>query len=221
MARFEARLDEGAEQGIGRAPVRHMQRPVAAMERVAAVLVRFGALEIGQHVGERPAFATHLPPAIVIARVAADIDHAVDGRRAAPAAAARPIEPAPVQMLLAFGVEIPIVRIAFAEQRRNAGRHVDHERLVAPARLDQQHLDGGIGRQPVRQHAPRAPRAHDDVIECFHGCVLRGQRAQSIPARDRTQGRGPFLNKFNRLRKPPPDFAAARRRPGCAASQCR
>src|SRR5258708_16887720 len=61
---FAAGLDEGAEEGIARTAVGHAQRPVAAVKIAAAILVVLGALEVGEHVGERPAGETQLTPAI-------------------------------------------------------------------------------------------------------------------------------------------------------------
>src|SRR5579862_1087789 len=141
------------------------------MEGIAAVLVRLGAPEIGQHVGERPAVAAHLPPAVIVTRVAADIDHSVDRGRAAPAASARPVEAAVVQVKLALGLVVPVVGIGLAEQGGDARGHMDHRRSVAPAGLDQQHLVVRIGGEAVGEHAARAPRADDDVVEGLHGCI--------------------------------------------------
>jgi len=51
--------------------------PVAA-QRVFAPVEALRAFEIGQHVGIAPAGAAHLCPAVVVARIAAHIQHAVD-----------------------------------------------------------------------------------------------------------------------------------------------
>src|SRR5262249_8262086 len=49
-------------------------------------------LEVGQHLVERPALAAQLRPAIVIGRIAADPQHAIDGTRPAEHATARPVD---------------------------------------------------------------------------------------------------------------------------------
>src|SRR6476659_5943067 len=52
---FRPGLNEGAKKRIGRAPVGDAQRSFAAVKIVAAIFVMLGTLEVGQHVGERPA----------------------------------------------------------------------------------------------------------------------------------------------------------------------
>ena len=61
-----------------------------------------------------------------------------------------------------------MLRALLAEQLRNACGHVDHQRVVAAARFDQQHFDRGIGAQPVSEHAAGASGTDDDVVIGFH-----------------------------------------------------
>jgi len=89
------------------------------------------------------------------------------------------------QMLLAFGVVIPIVLVGFAEQLGQARRHMDHHGFVAPAGLDQQNFDAWIGRKAVGQHAARTACTDDDVIIGFHGLVP-GPGVSSGPSLDQS-----------------------------------
>ena len=68
--------------------VGHGKDAVAATEFVGAALEAFHALEDGQHVLEAPAAIAELRPVIVVLRLAADVDHAVDRAGAAQHAAA-------------------------------------------------------------------------------------------------------------------------------------
>lgn len=175
-----ARLDQRLEHRMARLGVADLQRPIGAVEVVAAVLVRLRPLEIGQHVAEAPAFQAQLAPLVIVARMPADIDHAVHRRRSAQHLAARPVHAPVAQLRLAFGLVVPVEFGALRQQRADAGRHVDHQRLVARPGLQKQNLVLRIGRQPVRQNAARRARADDDVVESLgyrfrHGvaCVSR------------------------------------------------
>ncbi len=141
---------------------------------------------------------------IVVARLAAHVDHAVDRRAAAEHAAARVIEGAAIQPGLGLGLEAPIgarivLRIEIAD------RHMDPDVIVAAAGLEQQHADVGIGRQPVGEHAPGAAGADDDIVECAE-----------MPApelRDRHAPSGTNIRAFEAAAQP---RRARRSRPGCA-----
>ncbi|GAC1612062.1 MAG: hypothetical protein NVS3B27_00160 [Novosphingobium sp.] len=81
VPRLPPRLDTGAvERMIGTFAPCHRQRPAGAVKGIGPVDEVFRAFEIGQRFGIGPAVQTHLPPLVVIARVPADIDHAVDRR---------------------------------------------------------------------------------------------------------------------------------------------
>ena len=87
-----SRLDAGVNEGIGQRrsldPGRgDRQRTVSAVIRVATFFMGLGALEIGQQLGIGPAAEPLLGPIVVVAGVAADIHHAVDGGGAADDAA--------------------------------------------------------------------------------------------------------------------------------------
>src|ERR1700731_1718164 len=97
------------------------------MKVVSTVLVALRPSEVGQGVCKRPALATKLAPPVIVAGVAANVDHAMDRGGAAPGAASWPIEFAIVEVMLALRFVVPVERIGFSEQGRNPGRHVDHQ----------------------------------------------------------------------------------------------
>src|SRR5262249_7661880 len=68
-------------------------RSAAAMQRACAARIAFGASEIGQHVPPAPAIATQSLPAVIVLRLAANVDHRVDEARAADAATTRLVAP--------------------------------------------------------------------------------------------------------------------------------
>ena len=170
-------LDEGVEQGIVLVGGMDPERAVVAVIGVAALLAMLGAPEVGQDLLVRPAFAIFLEgPAVVVERMAADIDHGVERRRAAQHAPARPIHDALVHVGLRLGVVVPVVPVVH-QVVHERGRHVDFPvppRIARPG-FQQAHLVGRILTEAIGEHAPGGPAADDqvviDAVE-FHRCTL-------------------------------------------------
>ena len=102
-------------------------------------------------------------PLVVVLRLAAHVDHAVDRGAAADHLAARIVEGAAAETGFGLGLEQPIrARIADAVEITN--RDVDPVVIVITAGLQEQDLVRRIGGQPVRQHATGAAGADNDVI---------------------------------------------------------
>jgi hypothetical protein len=180
---IQAGLDDLLAQGRLVGGMRGQQRPAAAVELGGALLPVFGALEIGQHVVPRPAAIAELAPMVEILGLAADIDHAVDRRRAAEHAASRVEDRTVVDPGIGLGRKAP-GQLRMIEQFDVPGRDMDQRVPVAPAGLDQDDPCGRIGRQPVRQHAPRRP-GPDDYIVCLHLKILS---APETPLRTAERG---------------------------------
>src|SRR5215470_18880309 len=90
-------LQEYSPYWIFRAQPVDVQRSLLAVIVAVEIGVVFRALEIGQHVGERPAGVAERGPVVVVPAVAADIDHGVDRRRSAEPFSTRLITDPPVQ----------------------------------------------------------------------------------------------------------------------------
>ena len=166
-AGLRRRLPEGVEdsQRMRGSSMRHSPPRACIVEEPSAlerplVLV---LLEIGQHVVPGPAGIAHLPPQVVVARLAAHVDHAVDRRAAAEHPAARIIEAAAVEARLRGGLEAP-VGARIAHQVEIADGDVDPVVVVLAAGLEQQHARGRIGGEPVGEQATRGARADDDGV---------------------------------------------------------
>ena len=142
------------------------ERAALAVILAVEIGVVFRALEIGQHVGERPAGIAERRPLIVVGAVAADIDHRVDGGRAAEPLAARLIADAAVEALLRHGVEGPVVDFAGDHQHQRE-RCRDHPIVVLAAGIQQRHRNVRILRQPSRHRAAARAAAHHHEIECI------------------------------------------------------
>ena len=169
VADAELRLARGLQIDL---PHRIVGTQSRDMERAALAVifaVEFGivlrALEVGQHVGIGPAGVAERGPVVVIAAVAADIDHGVDRGRAAEPLAARLIADAPVEACLRHGIERPVVDLAGDHQDHRA-RRGDHPIVVLAAGLQQRHRRFGILGKPARDRAAAGAAAHHHKIEC-------------------------------------------------------
>ena len=78
-------IDKGFADRMMVGDIGDAERPAGAVISVGAARLMLGALEIGQHVIERPAGIAELAPMVEILGLPADIDHAVDRGRAAQA----------------------------------------------------------------------------------------------------------------------------------------
>src|SRR5258708_6001862 len=142
------------------------------MERAALAVigaVEFGiilrAFEIGQHVGIGPAGVAERGPVVVIAAVAADIDHGIDRRRTAEPLAARLIADAPLKAGLWHGIEGPVVDLAGDHQDHRARR--GHDPIVAGAAgFHDRDRNIGVLRETACDRAASGTAANHYEIEC-------------------------------------------------------
>ena len=147
-----------------RRQVLDVERAAGAVPGVGAALVVLGPLEVGQHLGPGPAGVARGRPVVVVARLAAHVDHGVDRARAAEHLAARLVAAAAVQPRLRHGLEGPVGG-AVLRQHGEPGRAVDQHALVDRAGLEQADRDRGVFAQPAGEHAARRAAADDDVVE--------------------------------------------------------
>ena len=143
------------------------------MERAALAVilaVEFGivlrALEVGQHIGIGPAGVAKRCPLIVIAAVAADVDHRIDRRRAAESLAARLIADASIEAGLRHRIERPVVDLAADHQDHRARRGHDPV-VVLAAGFEQRHRRPGILGKAARHRAAAGAAANHHKIECI------------------------------------------------------
>ena len=165
IAGLDAGLDEGVEQRIVGLAGGDVQRPVAAAIFIRTLGPGLRLAKIGQYIGIGPMRQRRvLGPAVVVVGVAPDVDHGVQRRRAAQHPAARPVHGPAVHVLLRLCVVEPVVAVVgeVVGQRR---RHMDLPGPVLRPRLQQQHPDIRVGRQPVGQHASGRAGTDNHVIE--------------------------------------------------------
>ena len=162
VASLLTRLDERSEQRVAHRATRDMQGAVAAAVVVAAAGAGLRALEVGQHVRIGPARQSVAGPAVVIERVAADVDHGIERRRPSEHASARPIHAPAVHVGLRLGLVGPVI-FGVAEIVGERGRHLDLPGAVLGPGLQQEHARASL-RKSVRQHAAGRPRADDHIV---------------------------------------------------------
>ncbi len=176
-------LDESFGERIAKAQIRHRERAVRAMPRIGAARVAFRTTEIRQHVLPAPARRAELRPFVVVARVAARVDHRVDRARAAHPAPARLVAAPPAEARLRHRL-VAVVRAEFERhQCRDADRHVDEQvALRVRAGLDQRdrRIGAGIGETACQARAART--AADDDVVVLH---VTSPSCHERPPRDR------------------------------------
>src|ERR1700751_3876673 len=141
-----------------------MQRPPDAVKIIGAALLVLCLLEKRQNRIPIPAFAATLAPAIVVARCAAHIDHAVDRTGAAENLATRLIKGTVVELLFRLTLEHP-VHARVGEGLGVAERNVNPWIAVAPAGFEQQHAPAAaFAESPSDGASCRAGAGYDKVI---------------------------------------------------------
>ena len=168
-AAFLGRITPRFENLPSKARIFDAQLAADAVHVVGAVLIVLDLLEQRQHVVPRPSRVAERRPVVVILFLAAHVDHRVDGGAAAENLAARVVDRSACKVLVRLRLVAP-VGAWIGDRVEIADRDVDPEPVVLPAGLEEQHLRGGICRQPVGQHAAGASGANDDVVERADGC---------------------------------------------------
>ena len=100
---------------------------------------------------------------VIVRRLAAHVDHAVDRRASAEHLAARVDEASPVETRLGRGLHHP-VRARVADAVQVSDRNADPVVRVAAPGFEQEHAGAGVFGQAVRQYAAGGAGAHDDVV---------------------------------------------------------
>ena len=153
-------LDRGLGNWAGVLEPGDVQRAADPVVIGRAELVVLGFLEVFQNRPGVPSDVALVRPVIVVAVVAADVDHGVDRAAAPERLAARPRAGSPGGVLLRHGHIRPIA--VGLPRSRPSGGVVDVRILVRAVRLQQEHPRVGVFREPARDHAPR--RADDHVV---------------------------------------------------------
>src|SRR4029077_19842628 len=162
-AELDRALDKRLADRVAVRDVGHAERAVDAMECIGAASLVLGALEIWQHIFERPAGIAELAPMVEILGLPADIDHAVDRRGGAEHLAARPEHPASAGARIGLGLVAPIDRRVgkgLAETERDVNPAV----AILAACLEQEHASCRVLAEPRRHRASGRTRADYDEI---------------------------------------------------------
>ena len=212
VARDTDLLRAGDERIAHVAPHPHVadrERTAGTVPLVRPSLLVLGLDEVGQHVVERPACVPELTPVIEVLRLAADVEQSVDRAGAAEDLPARPVEAAPVERRLRFGLVAPI-RGRIVHGLEVADWYVDPGIGILAAGLEQQDAGRRVVAQAGRQHAARRTGAHDDVVIVHHGLPQNS-------VRDRPESRDSSLHR----RSGPPGGAQCSQWSGSASPQGR
>ena len=169
-AGLPAGLDEGVIERVLPPTAGDVERPVRPPPAHLAFVARLQAQKIGHHVGVGPAVGALIGPMVVVARMAAHVDHAVDGARPADDLAARAGQLPPAEMRLRLGPIAPVVT-AHVHGNAERRRHLDQRARVGPAELHHQDRVVAVLREPRGHGRPGRARADDHEIR-LHGPFL-------------------------------------------------
>lgn len=134
------------------------------MKRICAAEVILGFLKKGQHIRPAPAGIALRFPMLIILRLAAHINHAVNGRAAAQHPPAWIGEAPAIQPGFLFGGVTPVgFGIAHAEQI--ADRYFRYQIFIFAAGFQQQNFMARIFGQPIGKQTSCRSRADNDVIK--------------------------------------------------------
>src|SRR5215471_16872284 len=116
-------LEERGEQRVGGRAAFKDQRPVAAAE-LRVLLRPLHLLEIGQAMRVVPVLHAGVRgPPLIVERVAALEDHAIDTARATQELATRMVDPAGVEIWLRLGLVLPVVE-PISDREGQRARHM-------------------------------------------------------------------------------------------------
>ena len=140
----------------------------------------FMQLEIRQHLVPGPRVVPAKPgPLVVITRLTAHVDHAVDAAAPTQRFATRIAQRTAIQARLRLGVVKP-VRARVANAVQIAHRNMNPVVVVLASGFNQQHALARIGREPIGQQATRRAGTDDDVVEgSAHACPVFNGRPSS------------------------------------------
>ena len=181
-------IAKGVQNLPGQALMFDAPFPVGAMHFVGCRHGRmiFRSFEIGQHVIPTPALISELAPMVVVAGLAAHIDHSIDGRTATQYTPSRIAQTAAVQP----GIRrrpVPPVRARVVHAVEIADGNVDPDVVIPAAGLQKQNRNVRIRGQAIGKHAAGRACAYDDIVVTsrnpvpFHRLALPDSRAKAIP----------------------------------------
>src|SRR5690606_34809699 len=155
-------------------------------------------LEVGEHVVIAPALEAELAPLVVVARVAAGVEHAVDHRRSAEALAARLAQAAVIGKGLGLALVAPVEAL-IDHDHREGDRHGQQRMALASPGFDEGDADVRVFAEARGDDGARRARADDDVVGGFDG----GLHSDLLPLEG--EGRvGVYHAGADALRAPPP-----------------
>ena len=180
-SRLLRRLHEQMRQRQDGTVVLDLERPgPAPVLGIAVAGIGLAAPEQRHHLVVAPAAATELRPAVIVGRVAANIEHAVDRARTAQHLAARRMDGPAIGAFLRLGGVHPVVA-GIVKQVSDAGWDVNERMRVAAAGLEEADPVAGLG-QPRGDDASRGTRTYHDEVWLHDAPSLPGLARTALTA---------------------------------------
>ena len=178
VAGFLHRLEQGLEELGGSRTAGEVQRAIVATARVIRLgrSGGFHAVEVRQAVGKVPVLhARVLAPLLIVHRVTALVDHAVDGGRSTKDLAASMVDAAAVHLRLRIGLVHPVI-VLCTDWERETGWHVNEQipQGIWAASLKDQHAGVLVFGQACGDDGACGATANDDYVAYFIGDLFSG-----------------------------------------------
>ena len=154
-------------QRVGASAPGDVKRAFGAAPAGLPAVAALHPLEIGQHVCIAPAVGPLVGPMVEVFGMTADVDHAVDRRRAADHFAARADQLPAAEMRFRLRSVAPIV-MRHVHRVGQGGRHLDQRPHIGAAVFQHQHrVRAGLAQARGHRRSRRAG-PHDDEISLGH-----------------------------------------------------
>ena len=162
-----ARAEEAVIKNVIAVALDDAHRAIVAALRRGLAEPGLEFFEIGQAVRIGPALEAKVFPAVIIFRVAAHPDHAIDRRTSAKATATGLSQAAIVQMRFRLARVAPVIYFAF-NRKRQSRRHTNGQRIGNGSCLQQAHGHIFLRRKAVGQNTTRRACTDDHIIKTGH-----------------------------------------------------
>src|SRR5690606_26999686 len=172
-AGFDAGFDQRGGDRVLFGKVADVERPAGAVEIALAAFLVLALAEVGQNVVPAPPARAHLRPVVIVRRLAAHVEHAVDRGGAAEHFALGPLVLAAPRTFVDFGLVEPVY-LGVVQRLAEADRGVDHdvgeklarllERSVIASGFEQDDLVLAAFGEPRRQHASGAAGTYHHIV---------------------------------------------------------
>src|SRR5262249_13885837 len=164
VASSHAGLSESITNGVGAPVLFDIQWPIDTAVLVRSALPVFEALEVWKHIVKGPTWQSTARPTIIVATMAADVCHSIDGRGATDNLATGALDTAIVQCCVKFREIHPVIHAL--EQNARPSKWNTYPRIPIPtACFDNGNLDVWVFGKTAGEYTTSRASTDNDVVK--------------------------------------------------------